>query len=399
MSLIDADRRLALFRKEFMDIVSERIYVLAFLVQMIMVIGIIYTAILYTSIAAPQPGGGFLLSAQPRVGVVNDEFGLEFKGLEIVDVKRSASPADPVDPVDSAYLKDVLEANDLVAVLVFPYAVKERIAKGQDVRILLFLDNTNVLSGYADGEISKRIKELSNELRRGRMSTKYDPGVLTTPIGVHEIYLGAVRGKTGNAGTGKAGTPKFVELMYGILIPFILLLPTFLSTNMMTDSIVGEKERKTYEILIASPLTKREIIVGKTLPILVIALLQAFLWMVLLEFRGIAIYNVPLLILLLVFLNLAFVGFGVMISAFSDNIKDANTGVTLILILASILFFLPLSLKKEIYAMSPASLISRLSSNPSVDFMEILPAYLILVMLGLTAIYLGGKLLEVREDL
>jgi len=360
---------------------------------MIMVIGIIYTAILYTSIAAPQSGGEFLLSAQPRVGVVNDEFDLEFKGLEIVDVKGAASPA---DPVDSAYLKDVLEANDLVAILVFPYDVK--IAKGQDVRILLFLDNTNVLSGYADSEISKRIKELSNELRMGRMSTKYDPGMLTTPIEVQEIYLGAIRGKTGNAGTGNAGAPEFVELMYGILIPFILLLPTFLSTNMMTDSIVGEKERKTYEILIASPLTKREIIVGKTLPILVIALLQAFLWIVLLEFRGIAIYNVPLLILLLVFLNRAFIGFGVMISAFSDNIKDANTGVTLILILASILFFLPLSLKKEMYAMSPASLISRLSSNPSVDFMEILPAYLILVMLGLAAIYLGGKLLEVREN-
>ncbi len=376
------DQRLELARKEFMDIVTERVYILAFFVQMIMVIGIIYTAILYTSIAAPETGGELILSAQPRVGVINNEFDLKFKGLKVVDIKETGGTAD---------LKDMVEADDLVAIIVFPENIKEKIENGQDVKSILYLDNTNVLSGYADSEISKRIEELSDRLMRERMPPEYDPDVLTEPIGVQVIYLGAVR--------GTADAPEFVELMYGILIPFILLLPTFLSTNMMTDSIVGEKERKTYEILIASPLTKREIIIGKTLPILVIALLQAFLWIVLLNFRGIAVYNVSLLILLLILLNLAFIGFGIIISAFSDNIKDANTGVTLILIVASILFFLPLSLRKEIYAMSPASLISRLSSNPSVDLAEILPGYLILVMLGLIAIYLGGRLLDVRENL
>ena len=47
----------------------------------------------------------------------------------------------------------------------------------------------------------------------------------------------------------------FVEIMYGFIVPFILLLPFFLASNIVTDSIVGERERKTFEVLLMTPIS------------------------------------------------------------------------------------------------------------------------------------------------
>jgi ABC-2 type transport system permease protein len=58
----------------------------------------------------------------------------------------------------------------------------------------------------------------------------------------------------------------WVVMMTGYLLaPFILIMPLMFSTIIGAESFVGEKERKTVEALIHSPISDGELFVGKTL--------------------------------------------------------------------------------------------------------------------------------------
>lgn len=372
---------LALSKKELGDITSERVYILAFFVQMIIVIGIIYAALLYTSVAAPETSI-FVQIEGPRIAVIGESN--EFTRVLTNDLDVYYAKGEP---------KEILRSTGSVAVLTIPEDFLD-VARAKGIEINLTLDNTNILSGFADVTISNAAREFSKRLVRERLSEKFDnPDTILSPIKIEEKSV-ETRGKL-----TVSFSPEFIEIMYGLLIPFILLLPTFLSMNMMTDSIVGEKERRTYESLISTPLSKREIILGKALPILFVAVLQAFLWALLLGIKDIVVYNLVLLLAMLFLLDLVFVGFGIMISAVSENIKESNLIVTVLLILTSLAFFAPLSVKKELYELSPISLISRLSSNPSVQYQDIFLPLIILLISGAIIIYLGGIFLDKKESL
>lgn len=343
---------------------------------MIIVMGIVYTALLYTSVSAPEAGGIFVTAAgsQVKVGISGD-IDLDLGDLNVHYIDPAANPVTE------------MERLGLVAVLVAPHYMETMTGTSS---LTLILDNTNILSGYADGVISEAVATYSGDIKRRRLSYLGEPDTIISPVQVKEVSMGA-RTSTGSA--------RFFEIMYGILIPFILLLPTFLAANMMTDSIVGEKERKTYELLVSSPVSKIDIILGKTLPILSVSLVQAALWIILLEVKGIHIFNpIPILGLLLL-LDLIFIGFGIVISAFSDTIKDANIGVTLALILTSLAFFAPVSIIKDIADLSPVFLMTKLASNPVVEMDKVITSLLIMLVFGAGLVALGGRLLDWRENL
>jgi ABC-2 type transport system permease protein len=367
---------LALARKELGDIFREKVYLFAFAVQLVMVVGIIYTALLYTSITNPKISTGFT-QTEVRIGVMGDLEGLRGEGLRILHLPRG-------DPFQA------IRTHQLVAVLNVPEEYVEKLRKGEDVVFTLYLDNTNILSGYADAIISNEIERLSGEIERMAIAEHVDPDVVLAPIYLKEIEIGVK----------KVRQPmEFVELMYGLLIPFILLLPAFLSTNMMTDSIVGEKEKRTYEALMAAPLSNMDLILGKMMPILLVTMLQVMAWITLLQAKGIVIYNLAPLLFLVLLLDIALVGMGIAISAFSETIKDANAGVAVVILVVSLAFFAPISASREVYAFSPVSLISKLTSNPVVPNNEIMPVYAILALGSILIVQIGAKLLEWRENL
>ena len=51
------------------------------------------------------------------------------------------------------------------------------------------------------------------------------------------------------------------------MLAILLFLPLFFFGNMIIDSVVGEKERKTGEILMAMPIPPSQIILGKILAV------------------------------------------------------------------------------------------------------------------------------------
>ncbi len=347
-----------LMRKELRDILSERLYLLAFLVQLLIAVSITTVALMYASLSSPEVMESYLPPQQVKAGVVGDISLLQVENLRLV----------PLKPEDNYW--ELMESRGLVAVLVAPDNLSAALQQGRAV-FLLYIDNTNPLSGFADAMLTRAVERLREQRSMA------------------EVEL-SVKGRAPDA------PPEFLQVMYGILLPFILLLPTFLAANMTTDSIVGEKERRTYELLAVAPLSLREVMLAKTLPVAAVALAQAWLWMLLLTLRGIQVHNQGLILLLLGLLDLLFIGAGVVISAVSDTVKEANAGVTMLLIFASLLLFAPVGGHP---LPTPVRLIATLSSTPAPELGEVLVGILYLGILGALVLLLGERLLERRENL
>jgi ABC-2 type transport system permease protein len=162
-----------------------------------------------------------------------------------------------------------------------------------------------------------------------------------------------------------------VEIMYGFIVPFVLLLPFFLASNIVTDSIVGERERKTFEMLLMTPLSSSMVILGKILPILSFSMIQSIAWIILLDLLGVPIFNAIILVLILLFVGLGFIGVGILISMLVDSTKEANSAITLVLMFVTFLLFMPLFIKipnmERVLDFIPTVLMIKMSSTPNLS--------------------------------
>jgi ABC-type Na+ efflux pump permease subunit len=129
-------------------------------------------------------------------------------------------------------------------------------------------------------------------------------------------------------------SPDFVEAMYLMVIPLVMIFPVLLSANMTSDSVVGEKENGTLGILMASPASRLDIVLGKLIPVLALANLQFLAWLFLLEnniLGSVRVFNkVPLLILLNLG-ALCFIGISLLISIRARSTKESNLYLTLVI--------------------------------------------------------------------
>jgi len=197
----------------------------------------------------------------------------------------------------------------------------------------------------------------------------------------------------------KRVVPEFIEVMYSLLVPIVLLLPVFLSMNMLSDSIVGEKERKTFEILLASPLTRFEIILGKLSPVIFLGLFQVTLWLFVISRKNVYIKNVFALYLFLLILMILFFSVSVIFSMLSSNIREANIYLTLFMMFLAFFMFIPLPSGRisGIIKYSPVVGIVKITTD-TLDI-SILRYFIIYLILAAIVIYIAKKVLEKDESL
>jgi ABC-2 type transport system permease protein len=98
---------------------------------------------------------------------------------------------------------------------------------------------------------------------------------------------------------------------YTVLVPLLLFLPVFIAGSVAVDVVTEEIERGTLELLQVAPLSLTAIADGKALAAVFLGPAQALLWMTLLSLNGIAIDNLPALLVLTLGLSLALVATGV----------------------------------------------------------------------------------------
>lgn len=342
---------LALSRKESQDILSNRIYLMVVIVQLFIILGAFGLALVSSMITDPNMIDQWQGSAAIKVGITQDlsgsdlEKSLKDQNLNLVYFQTPEEGKNELDTrmVAMIYLTNSqgdigLETN---TANVFYPVISEKINKALGTYRL-----EQKLS--KQGLSSEQIKVIQNPLVLKEVPVNVNS---SAPLAIDSSY--------------------FVEIMYGFIIPFIVLLPFFLASNIVTDSVVGEKERKTFEVLLMTPLSSSMVVIGKILPILLFSLLQSAAWILLLELLKVPIYHSLLLLVLLFFVGLGFIGLGVIISMLVDSTKEANSAITLLLFFATFVLFVPLFMDipwlQGILNLIPTVIMVRMTSTPVLD--------------------------------
>jgi ABC-2 type transport system permease protein len=342
----------ALGIKEAQDILKNKIYLLVVFVQVFIILGAFGLAIASSIASDPSLLDQYGVTSILKVGVQDNIRGSELESdLLSQDLKL-------------IYYKNISNAEkslgkDLVAV------VELNPPGGQNVTVKT--DNANVFYPVVSTKINKAVNQYQTQNKLAASGLNASAIQMT----LNPVNLKVVNINENNKVDLALDSPYFVEIMYGFIVPFILLLPFFLASNIVTDSIVGERERKTFEVLLMTPISSYMVMLGKTLPILLFSIIQSIFWIILLDILKVPIYNPILILIILFFLGLGFIGVGILISMFVDSTKEANSAITIVLVFATFAFFMPLFIKTSYFApilnFIPTILMVKIASTPNIN--------------------------------
>lgn len=341
----------ALARKEAQDILTNKIYLLVIFVQIFIVLGAFGLAVAASIATDPSLIDNYKITSSLKVGMTMDLKGSQLE-QDLKDQKLNIVYYNNSDDA-LKYL-----GKGLVAV----------VGSSPQGQITVQTDNSNVFYPIISQKLTDAVNKykLTKRLESAGLNQSTIQKI-QNPIILTEININTDQNKAPLA----LDSAYFVEVMYGFIVPFVLLLPFFMASNIVTDSIVGERERKTFEVLLMTPLSSSMVIIGKILPILIISMLQSIAWILLLNVLKVPVYNPLILFFILFFVGLGFIGVGVIISMLVDSTKEANSAITLALMFATFILFAPLFIKasyfEAILNFIPTVLMVKISSTPVVE--------------------------------
>lgn len=323
----DTVRVFTLAKKEFKDILSEKIYMITLLLQVFVVVGIVFLGIFYAQI----------------------QYSITYIGNVYVETD------DPVfydQLLRDERIRLTSNINRAVAVI----TVKEGIVEVE----------------MRNAQFTEDVQDVVN---RAYTNMQYQWGDIAPGL-----------------------NPVFIEIMNSLLIPLVLLLPVFFSMNILSDSIVKEKERKTLEILFSVPMRREEIIIGKIIPVVGLALAQVVAWIALLSLIYPHLYHIPLLILFLVMIMAFFFLSAVAFSTYAGTIRESNLFLILFMMAVTMLVFVPFPQSLTFLTrLSPVGGIVVLSSNQGLLLTEVIPYFVVYSTLSIISFFIASRMLSKDE--
>ena len=342
----------ALTKKESQDILKNRIYILVIFVQVFILLGTFGIAIASSIASDPALLDQYGVTSVLKVGVSDNIKGTELE-TDLLDQK-----------LQLVYYKNINDAQKFLGTSLV--AVVDVNPPGS-LNVTVNTDTSNVFYPVVSTKVNNAVNEY--QLQKKLAST----GLNTTEIQktLNPVNLQVVNLNENHQANLALNSSYFVEIMYGFIVPFILLLPFFLASNIVTDSVVGERERKTFEVLLMTPISSSIVMLGKILPILFFSLIQSVAWIILLDLLKVPIYNPILIFVLLFFMGLGFIGIGILLSMFVDSTKEANSAITIILVFATFILFMPLFIKTSYFTpilnYIPTVIMVKLASTPNIN--------------------------------
>jgi ABC-2 type transport system permease protein len=227
--------------------------------------------------------------------------------FELVQRFSQAQAFSEIIPIyDEADMRQVIDTQQALMVIRFPADFSRLTAAGQTVNIQALLDGRRSNSGQiAQGYIQQIVQDYSDELQNRNRQ----------PIRTRLI-------------TRNNFNPNLDYVRH--IVPSLVAIITTVSTLIVTAlSVAREREQGTFDQLLVSPLTPSMIMVGKTIPAMLVAMAQATIILL----AGIFIYRIPfagsfaLLYASMVFYILALAGFGLLISSICATQQQAFLGV------------------------------------------------------------------------
>lgn len=185
--------------------------------------------------------------------VASREFISSFFHSEYFDLKYYLTSKSQVN--------ELLDEGKVSMVLLVPHDFSRKILRGEKASVQLLIDGSNAnqaatVVGYATGMVQSYSLKVITEVLMRRGASNFALPVDFRPRIWYNPELQSAR-----------------FLIPG-LIAFILMLSCVISTSL---SVVREKERGTMEQLIVSPVKPLELILGKTIPYMLISLVTAYL--------------------------------------------------------------------------------------------------------------------------
>ena len=260
---------------------------------------------------------------------------------------------------------------------------------GQNITVKT--DTSNVFYPVVSSKINKAVNEYQTTEKISFFRFKHtEIQTIINPINLQVVNL-----NENHPSNIALDSSYFVEIMYGFIVPFILLLPFFLASNIVTDSIVGERERKTFEVLLMTPISSSMVMLGKTLPILFFSVIQNVCMDNFLNLLRVPIYNPLFMFIIYLLYGFGIYWYGILLSMFVDSTKEANSAITIILVFATFILFMPLFIKTPYFTpilnYIPTVIMVKIASTPNISLDIIiseLPTILISIMIfGFTVRY------------
>ncbi|QEY16867.1 ABC transporter permease [Cellvibrio sp. KY-GH-1] len=222
--------------------------------------------------------------------------------------------------------------------LIIPEDAAEKFAIGESVELALVFDMTNSKVHGSLSFVRQQIWSWNARMGSLRLLARGISPAIVNPVSVRDLNI---------ASDEKMGF--FVMLS----LPTLLILTAFMSSvGFSADMVAGERERRSLESLLITPVTSGSLVLGKWLNAfsitVLVLLVEVFLFALAFHFLpfndlGLRVNVTPLdlALVLLVLISVAFVATGLqfLVSIFARSFKDAQTYMGLMVFIPMVPLF------------------------------------------------------------
>jgi ABC-2 type transport system permease protein len=278
-----------------------------------------------------------------------------------------------------------IEQGKTTGFLYVPGNADQIIKSGQAVNMIVYIDASDPKSSVVLDEVNSTAKTIA------------------------QSYSNSL---TASANTQNQTTPTFnqqntgeslpLQLIKKVMIVILLFLPLLLFGNMIIDSVVGEKERRTGEILIAMPMSHSQIIIGKSMAVALTISLQVLIWLIILLIAGFPINNPVLVFIFICLTSIPIIGITTIVAAYSKNYKEAGIGLSIAYLIIVGFLIVPvliyISRKSFLANISPMTVVMRLFSGETIPLGDYALTLTFIAIVSIISYWTAIKLFE-RDDI
>lgn len=222
--------------------------------------------------------------------------------------------------------------------LIIPEDAAEKFATGESVELALVFDMTNSKVHGSLSFVRQQIWSWNARMGSLRLLARGISPAIVNPVSVRDLNI---------ASDEKMG----FFIMLGL--PILLIMTAFMSSvGFSADMVAGERERRSLESLLITPVTSGSLVLGKWLNAfsitVLVLLVEVFLFALAFHFLpfndlGLRVNVTPLdlALILLVLVSVAFVATGLqfLVSIFARSFKDAQTYMGLMVFIPMVPLF------------------------------------------------------------
>jgi ABC-2 type transport system permease protein len=219
---------------------------------------------------------------------------------------------------------DLLD-HEVQAALVIPEGWNQSLENGDPKPLLLYLDNGDINTASAvEGSVRESLGDFQLK-QRDRMIETLPEEVFELgkqlPVQIRKRFVSMM--EMWSVDRKLLYNPKSRVIDY--VVPGIIgLILQLLTVTLMACTIARERESGTLYQLMVTSLRRREIVIGKMLPYLVVSIFLVLVIMLVSSWHfGVAFYQLPALAVICLFFLLCSLGLGLLISAFSRTQTQA----------------------------------------------------------------------------